>query len=249
MRRGGVFALRVTIPRADVGSWAFHSAARGAPYQPIGSLRRRLARSPVVVQRKKGLIGGLSGGTRGNYRHVETGPLDNHRPEKARRKRPIWSNLTPNCATHGGCLVRRKARELGALPDACAPGDEVRGLAGGEARIRTRGSCLMLASPAASEPIWSFPWRAARASGEKAHSVCFSRVAFSLASRSAFQTSAGLPTSIRPEKSSRIAGLPTSRDSNWWWLLGTSALVPIADSGPTLREVRFVPRVGNQLIR
>jgi len=39
---------------------SFPPSCTWARYQPIGSLRRRLARSPVVVQRKKGLIGGLS---------------------------------------------------------------------------------------------------------------------------------------------------------------------------------------------
>jgi hypothetical protein len=69
-------------------------------------------------------------------------PLAIHGPEKTRRKRPNRPNLEPNCAAHGGCLVRRKAREMGIVRDACEPGENVRGLAGGRAVIRTGGGCL-----------------------------------------------------------------------------------------------------------
>src|SRR5882757_4571195 len=68
-------------------------------------------------------------------------PLDNHGPEKSARKRPHLSNLEPNCAAHGGCFVRRKHREMGAVRDTCAPGEEVSSLAGGQGGIRTRGGC------------------------------------------------------------------------------------------------------------
>ena len=65
-------------------------------------------------------------------------PLDNHGPEKVGRKRPNRSNLVPNCAAHGGCFVRGKAREMGVVHDTCQPGEKVCGLAGGRFGIRTR---------------------------------------------------------------------------------------------------------------
>ena len=51
------------------------------------------------------------------------------------------------------CFAREKTREIGITRDAPAHGERVSGLAGGQGGIRTRGSCLMLASLGASKEI------------------------------------------------------------------------------------------------
>jgi hypothetical protein len=73
-------------------------------------------------------------------------PLDNHGREKTRRKARNWPNWNVICASHGGCSSRKRAREMGLLSTASSPRERVDGLDGGEHRIQTHGSCLMLAS-------------------------------------------------------------------------------------------------------
>jgi hypothetical protein len=154
----------------------------------------------------------LQAGQRLNEAHRKQ-PLDNHGPEKSAGKRLLWSNLEANCAAHGGCFVRRKAREMGVVRGAFAPGEEVCSLAGGSIRIRTRGSCLMLASPIASKTICFLPCQAARASGKRPIPRDFLASCLWLCSV-CVPDEAGSLTRKRLEKSLRIVCLPTSQDSN-----------------------------------
>ncbi len=83
-------------------------------------------------------------------------PLANHGPEKMRRKAPNRPNIASICAAHGGGFLRGTAREMGLFRIASAFGEKVIGLAGGQRRIRTHGSDLMVASHRRAEApiVW-----------------------------------------------------------------------------------------------